>query len=134
MSKKDKNYSDKALLSQRLLLFIRKMCLLHEHASPCWYHIQHIENSDRNLSSYFCLDQSTYNDTLIHAGLGKKRKGYSNVTISLDEWKKFQTLYLPAHYEVTEHADSKRSPMQNLKWIKLGYKPNEDKDFFSPTK
>ena len=51
------NYeSDKALLSQRLSYCFSRMCFQHENAAACWYHIQHIENSDRNLSSYFELD------------------------------------------------------------------------------
>ena len=78
------NYeSDKALLSQRLSYCFSRMCFQHENAAACWYHIQHIENSDRNLSSYFELDSDTYNSALLHTGLGKRRKGSNNLTISI---------------------------------------------------
>ena len=61
-----------------------------------------------------------YNYALLHTSFGKNRKGTNNFTTALDEWKRCLISHeLPDQYGVTVKADSKRSKIRNLKWIKL---------------
>ena len=101
-----------------------EILLMHHSHPACWYHINYVQGSDSNLSSYIGSNEKEYHEILEALGLMKKTKA-GLIRHSITKWKVFFCLHkLPEHYETTRFQDSKRSKIRNLYWVKLGMTGN----------
>ena len=72
---------------------------MHDHSPACWYHVNHVENSDLNLSSYIGLEKDEYHDVLIALGVLKRTKK-NQLWHKTENWKSF----LHQHTWIFQHG------------------------------
>jgi hypothetical protein len=109
---------DEKVLREHLRCAVVALVQIHDPYVLCWYHIQYIKGSDRNLSQYLNMKNCDYVQLLVEAGLAKT-KG-DQITYSEDTWQELFNEHDLQHLQVTKRRDTKRSTMKNLRWIRLG--------------
>ena len=92
---------------------------MHDHSPACWYHVNHVENSDLNLSSYIGLEKDEYHDVLIALGVLKRTKK-NQLWHKTENWKSFLGRYMIEERNFTEQKVGSISSMPRLRWIRLG--------------
>ena len=92
---------------------------MHDRSPACWYHVNHVENSDLNLSSYIGLEKDEYHDVLIALGVLKRTKK-NQLWHKTENWKSFLGRYMIEERNFTEQKVGSISSMPRLRWIRLG--------------
>ena len=65
---------DRKTLSDSLRSSFAEILLMHSHHPACWYHVNYVESSNRNLSTYIGWERDAYHDVLEALGLLKRTK------------------------------------------------------------
>ena len=97
---------DEKVLREHLRCAVVALVRIHDPYVLCWYHIQYIKGSDRNLSQYLNMKNCDYVHLLVEAGLAKT-KG-DQITYSEDTWQELFNEHDLQHLQVTKRRDTKR--------------------------
>jgi hypothetical protein len=98
-----------------------EILLMHNSHPACWYHINYVQGSDSNLSSYIGRNENEYYEILEALGLMKKTKA-GIIWHKKPKWENlFKVHKLPDHYQITCAQDRRVSgTIRKLYWVSLG--------------
>ena len=98
-----------------------EILLMHNSHPACWYHINYVQGSDSNLSSYIGSNEKEYHEILEALGLMKKTKA-GIIWHKKPKWENLFKLHkLPDHYQITCAQDRRVSrTIRKLYWVRLG--------------
>ena len=98
-----------------------EILLMHNSHPACWYHINYVQGSDSNLSSYIGRNENEYYEILEALGLMQKTKA-GIIWHKKPKWENLFKLHkLPDHYQITCAQDRRVSrTIRKLYWVRLG--------------
>jgi hypothetical protein len=115
--------STKKFMNDSIASCFTEILLMHGPRPACWYHINYIEFSERNLSQYLGLSKDEYHAALETMNLVKWAKKGTEQTLwhRNDEWKELLGRYMIEMSNLTTQAVKEVSTsVKKLHWIRLG--------------
>ena len=103
---------------------ISEMFAIHQNQPACWYHVNHIDGSDRNLSDYFGWNKHEYYEVLSSIGatsIIKRKDGSEQRRHTIEPFRRIVNEYKIPHCEFEiKQVSAISAKIRHLYWVRLG--------------